>query len=75
VKKQKPVRRALYLQKDFRITDEDGKVVSCEDARDMVGSGTVNYSNVAFQRLVASGFDLEAVKGYYANQSNAKART
>lgn len=61
-------RRALFLESasDFRITDQDGATISLEGARLMYESGALQDWDQAFQRLVESHFDLEAVKRYYA---------
>lgn len=68
MKRRKPDNpQALYLQPDFRITNEDGKVVSLEDAKRLWNSpGALQYWNKGFESLVQCDFDLEAVKRYYS---------
>lgn len=60
----------LYLQSSlgFQITDGDGNPVSVEQAKAQVKSGQVEAMNIAMQRLIDMGFDMDALKAHYEQQ-------
>lgn len=69
----------LYLESasDYRITQVDGakrSTITPERARELYEGGFVNDCNMAFERLVENGFDVDATKAYYAGQAS-KQRT
>lgn len=62
----------LYLESasDYRITQVDGakrSTITPERARELYEQGRVHDCNMAFERLVEHGFDVDAVKSYYAD--------
>ena len=58
---------ALFLESssDYQITNQDGETVSLDVAKSIYESGKLHEWNMAFGRLVAYNFDLEATKAYY----------
>ncbi len=59
--------KILYLNSstDYKIEDRKGMHYTIEEARKLFDGGYVKDYNIAFDRLVAFGWDLERVKKFY----------
>jgi hypothetical protein len=58
----------LNSASDWGIQDDKGTVYTIEQARTAWDAGKVTDYNLAFNRLVQMGWDLDAVKAYYGKQ-------
>lgn len=52
----------LYLNIDYSIRDERGKLYALDIARKLYARGLVVDWNTPFQLLIDTGFDLDAVR-------------
>jgi hypothetical protein len=60
------MKTALYLNStNYEIVDQNGKVLTIEEAKNLWENTKIENHNLAFSRLVQFGFDLAAVKSYY----------
>jgi hypothetical protein len=67
--KRKTVKPSMSLMvnsgSDYSIQDAAGRIYTPEEAKDAWRSGKVTDYNLAFQRLIFFGFDVEALKAHY----------
>jgi hypothetical protein len=65
----------LHSGSDYRITDQDGRAYTTEEAKAAWQAGKVTDYNGAFYRLaVHCDFDVEIVKRQYAEIAQARGK-